>query len=331
LPNPLIPSQADHKFSDFFKMLENELKAGTKIHPVLSVLLILILAGFGFATGGVAAAYLYVPFYDGTETELFNALQSFGASREMKFVLYGMQAGASICGLILAPYIFLKAQQKSLSSFFESRTEILPIIITALLVVIFMAFNSFFIQWNENVHFPDFLKNFETWARQYEDAAEQQTRVLTTFEGSIDLIVALLVIAVIPAIGEELLFRGIIQNQLFRGTRNIHASIWLAAILFSAIHVQFFGFVPRLLLGALFGYLYYWSGNLWFPIVAHFVNNGFSVLAMYFYQQGKLEFDLEKTESVPANVVMISGVLTAGLLFYFYKYFQNRKPRTDYL
>jgi hypothetical protein len=86
-----------------------------------------------------------------------------------------------------------------------------------------------------------------------------------------------------------------------------------------------------MLLGALFGYLYYWSGNLWMPILAHFVNNGFSVLAMYFYQQGALEFDLEKTESVPANVVMVSGVLTAGLLYYFYKYFENRKPRTDYL
>jgi membrane protease YdiL (CAAX protease family) len=107
-------------------------------------------------------------------------------------------------------------------------------------------------------------------------------------------------------------------------------SIWVAAILFSAIHFQFFGFVPRVLLGALFGYLYYWSGNLWLAILAHFVNNGFSVLAMYFYQQGKLGFDLESPESVPLNAVIISGVLTVALLYYFYKYFENRKPQPDY-
>ena len=61
-------------------------------------------------------------------------------------------------------------------------------------------------------------------------------------------------------------------------------------------------------------------------IVAHFVNNGISVLAMYFYQRGAFEFDVESTESAPANVVVFSALVTAGLLFYFYKYFEHRKP-----
>jgi membrane protease YdiL (CAAX protease family) len=91
--------------------------------------------------------------------------------------------------------------------------------------------------------------------------------------------------------------------------------------------MQFFGFIPRVLLGALFGYLYYWSGNLTLAIIAHFVNNGVSVLAMYFYQQGAFEFDLESPESAPASVVIVSAALTAGLLYYFYKYFQH-KPST---
>jgi uncharacterized protein len=138
----------------------------------------------------------------------------------------------------------------------------------------------------------------------------------------------MIVIGVLPAIGEEIVFRGIIQNQLFRATHNKHVAIWIAAILFSAIHFQFFGFVPRMLLGALFGYLYYWSGNLWMSVIAHFANNGFSVLAMYFYQKGAIGFDVEDTESVPAHFVIFSALLTAGLLFYFYKYYQNRNLKT---
>jgi membrane protease YdiL (CAAX protease family) len=139
------------------------------------------------------------------------------------------------------------------------------------------------------------------------------------------LLIALVIIAVLPAIGEELVFRGLIQNELFRGTKNIHVSIWIAAFLFSAIHIQFFGFVPRLLLGALFGYLYYWSGNLSLAILAHFVNNAVSVVALYLYQHGKFTFDIESPESAPPNVVIVSTLITAGLLFYFYKYFQARK------
>jgi uncharacterized protein len=113
---------------------------------------------------------------------------------------------------------------------------------------------------------------------------------------------------------------------LFKATKNIHVSIWFAAILFSAIHFQFFGFVPRMLLGALFGYIYYWSGNLTLAILAHFVNNGVSVLALYLHQQGAFDFDMESPEAAPVQVVMFAAVVTAGLLYYFYKHFEHRKP-----
>ena len=116
-----------------------------------------------------------------------------------------------------------------------------------------------------------------------------------------------------------------IQNELHKATNNIHVSIWFAAVLFSAIHFQFFGFVPRMLLGALFGYLYYWSGSLMLAILAHFVNNAVSVVALYLYQQGTFSFDVESQESAPLNIVIFSALLTVGLLYYFYKYYQDRK------
>jgi membrane protease YdiL (CAAX protease family) len=332
LPNPPITSQADHKFSDFFTMLENELSNRPKRHPIFSLFLLLLVVFLGFVIVGPLIGFVFsIPFYPGTFMEFVSSLEKPMEDPDLKIPLYIMQGFATFVGLILGPAWFLQAEKRSLAQFFRNQIDWIPVLVTVFIVIIFMAVNSVFIEWNSAVHFPDFAKGFETWARDREDAAAELTSFLTRFDSVFEVTLAIVVIALIPAFGEEIVFRGIIQDQLFKSTKNIHLSIWLAAMLFSAIHVQFFGFVPRLLLGALFGYLYYWSGNLWFPIVAHFVNNGFSVLAMYFYQQGKLEFDLEKTESVPANVVMISGVLTAGLLFYFYKYFENRKPRTDYL
>jgi uncharacterized protein len=235
--------------------------------------------------------------------------------------------------LIVVPALYLAREQTSIAIFFRHRVEWVPVAITFFVVIIFSVVNSIFIEWNAGFHFPevfpDFLKRFESWAREKEDAAEVATKFLTQFESVSELAIALLVIAVLPAIGEEIVFRGLIQNEMVKATGKIHLSIWLSAALFSAIHIQFFGFVPRLLLGALFGYLYYWSGNLTLAIIAHFVNNGVSVIAMYFYQKGAFEFDLESTESAPFNVVIISAVLTAGLLYYFYKYFENRKPAVN--
>jgi uncharacterized protein len=313
-------------------MLENEVSARPKLSPWLSVFFLLLLAAMGFVMGSLIVFYAYLPFYSGDESQLMNDLKNIGEGSDLKYVLYGMQGGATIGGLLIAPLIFFRTQQRSFSQLFlGAKVEMLPVIMVFFLLLSFMALNSLFIKWNQEIQFPEFMKEFETWAHNMEDEAAKQTRALTSMHSVLELVVALVVIAVLPAIGEEFVFRGVIQNELFRGTKNIHVAIWISAAIFSAIHLQFFGFIPRMLLGALFGYLYYWSGNLWLAILAHFINNGLSVIAMYFYQRGvyqrgALEYDIENTEEVPVNVIIISGILTAGLLYYFYKYFENRKP-----
>ncbi len=188
-----------------------------------------------------------------------------------------------------------------------------------LIVIAFMPFDGLIIEWNRNVHLPETLAPIEQWIRNKEKGLEGLTRYLTTFKTTGQLLAAMFVIAIIPAIGEETLFRGILQRNFARWTGNAHIGIWLAAALFSAIHVQFLGFFPRMLLGALFGYLYLWSGNLWAPILAHFVNNGFTVLMVYLHQQKMTSMDIESTESVPVLGSLVSGVITLGLLYYFKK------------
>lgn len=308
-------------------MQENQLNSPPDRPPFINLIFILLIVGLGFiVVGPFIGFFLALPFYGGTMEELLNAMQQ-PNDPALKTPLYIIQGAATFVGLILAPALYLAGRQKSIATFFnDKKTDALPVIITAFVVIVFMGVNSVFVEWNANFRFPEFARDFELWAREREDAAAELTKFLTVMSSPAELIISLIVIAVLPGIGEEIVFRGLIQNELYRGTRNIHVAIWVAAFLFSAIHFQFFGFVPRLLLGALFGYLYYWSGNLTLAIIAHFVNNGVSVIAIYFYQKGAIGYDLETPESAPANLVVISTLLTIGLLYYFYKYFEHRKP-----
>ena len=147
------------------------------------------------------------------------------------------------------------------------------------------------------------------------------------FNSTGEFLFAFLIIAILPGIGEELVFRGLLQPQLHRATGNAHIAIWISAILFSAIHMQFFGFVPRVLLGALFGYLYLWSGNLIIPMFAHFMNNGFSVLMLYLHQLGIVDIDIETTEAAPWPAVIGFSIITFGLMVYLKKLFErNSSP-----
>ena len=207
----------------------------------------------------------------------------------------------------------------------DSKTETTPLLLAVLVTVAFVFVNGFIIEWNENITLPEFMSGFEKWARQMEDSMAETTEMFTTIDNFGTYILAMIVVAVLPGIGEELLFRGLLQNSLHRWTKNTHLAIWVAAFLFSAIHLQFYGLFPRMVLGALFGYLYVWSGNLWYPIIAHITNNGFALTVAYLYQVGVIEMDPDDTEAMPISVVAISLVAVVIMSFVFRNYYLKRK------
>jgi membrane protease YdiL (CAAX protease family) len=175
------------------------------------------------------------------------------------------------------------------------------------------------ITWNKNLVLPEFLSGIELWAKTKEIELAQLTEYLIAFSDFGQFLTGLLVIAVLPAVCEELLFRGTIQPYIQRLTGSPHRAIWITAFVFSAIHLQFYGFVPRLLLGALFGYLYYWSGNLSIPILGHFVNNGITVVLSYLSQQGQPDLNPDNLPPAPLYVLVLSVVAGAAVLYRFYK------------
>lgn len=293
--------------------------------PFLSIVITLLIVLIGFQlVGPLIGMIVAYPFYPGDHLAFAEAIKDPFDHPEFKVTLLVMQGMGTFFGMIILPLFFLRSQQRGLGSLFQGYSYALPFLLVVLVVIVFMGVNSVFIDWNRNISFPG-----DDWAREIEENLAKGTEYLTNFSSPSDFVLAFVVIAVLPALGEEIVFRGMVQNDLLRATRNPHLAIWVAAILFSAFHVQFFGFVPRMLLGALFGYLYYWSGNLWYPVTAHFVNNGFTIIALYLHQKGLLGFDIEDTSiQTPWQAVVFSALCT-GLLLYGFKNFYNHNPKSD--
>lgn len=133
---------------------------------------------------------------------------------------------------------------------------------------------------NEQMHLPGALSAVEVWMRQAEQNAKDVTNLILNAHSITDFLTALVVVGLLAGVGEEFLFRGGLLNFV-RSSWGMHASVWFVAFVFSAIHFQFYGFFPRLLLGAWLGYLLVWTGSLWIPIFAHVLNNSMVVLATY--------------------------------------------------
>ena len=181
-----------------------------------------------------------------------------------------------------------------------------------------IAFNGLLVYWNSLIDLPEFLSEVETWMKQMEDQLMELTKFLTDFQSIPELLSGILVIGVLAAVGEELFFRGMIQPKMNTYFKSAHWGIWITAFIFSAIHVQFYGFFPRLFLGALFGYLYHFSGSLFYPILGHFFNNTLTLLMVYLSNQGQIEFDLESTDTV-SYPAALGGLLVLILGFLYFK------------
>jgi membrane protease YdiL (CAAX protease family) len=174
---------------------------------------------------------------------------------------------------------------------------------------------------NSEIQLPEFLGGVERYLNEQDRMNEQIMETFLADTNLRGLFINIVMIGIIPAVGEELFFRGVVQNIFSRMTRNHHWGIWITAAIFSLIHMQFSGFFPRVFLGAMFGYLLVWSRSMWVPILAHFINNLASVIMYYFVNTGKLARETLEFGSTMDVLpfVLVSAVLSGALLWYFYK------------
>jgi hypothetical protein len=192
-----------------------------------------------------------------------------------------------------------------------------------------MLFNGLLMYWNSQMVLPDFLSEVEQWMREMETQLMELTQFLTDFQSIPELLTGILVIGVFAGVGEEMFFRGLIQPKMQGYFRSAHWGIWVTAIIFSAIHAQFFGFLPRVFLGALFGYLYHYTGSLFYPILGHILNNALTLLLVYGANQGIIDLDVQSNDTVSYPAALVGFlVLILGFL-YFKKVNRGKDEKLD--
>lgn len=186
-----------------------------------------------------------------------------------------------------------------------------------IMVAVTPAMNAL-VEWNESLHLPDSMQAIEHMMRTMEENAAELTDMLLGDSSVWGLLSGILVVGILTGLGEEAFFRGGIQKALTSNGMNHHVAIWITAIVFSAIHFQFFGFFPRLFLGALFGYFYWSSKSLWVSAAAHALNNASVVVMTWLSARGIMDADLESVGAGSVWAVMGSVCVTAGLIILFW-------------
>ncbi|MCH5228801.1 MAG: CPBP family intramembrane metalloprotease [Muribaculaceae bacterium] len=187
------------------------------------------------------------------------------------------------------------------------------------LYIISLPAMEWLIEWNSSLHLPESMSGIESQLRAWEESAESTTQMLLDSHGWLSVLVGVCVIGILTGFSEELFFRGGLQGIFTRSAINKNAAVWMAAMIFSLMHFQFFGFLPRLLMGAFFGYLLLWTRSIWVPAFAHILNNSIVVISSYL--TGNSEDSILELNEMPTFLngsvsACISLILT--ILFFIY-------------
>lgn len=291
-----------------------------KRHNWLLSLVVIVLVTFGVLVLLQGLAVAFIPSLFNISLEDFMSLISgnYDVPNGRMAMLFAQGLGSGI-GFWAASWFIIRFIERAELHWDIQRTRFngqnLGLIV--LMTLGGMLFNGLLVYWNAQLELPEVMEGIETWMKEMETQLMELTKFLTDFQSVPELLTGILVIGVFAGVGEELFFRGLIQPKMQGYFKSAHWGIWITAIIFSAIHVQFYGFLPRVFLGALFGYMYHYSGTLLYPIIAHILNNALTVVVVYLSNQGYFDFDLESTDSVsyPAGLVGLL-VLILGFLYF---------------
>jgi membrane protease YdiL (CAAX protease family) len=293
-------------------------KSGSEERHPLGSLLILFLLFLGCAiVFGILALVISIAVY-GVDSITQGAINGAFSLEILRII----QIFSSFGMFVVASIIFAKTESKNWIGFLSFK-KVKPLLFVLTIAIMFSMspLMEFINETNKNMVLPEALKEIEAWMRLKEAEMTQMTKQFLVMDSFNLLLVNMLMLAIIPAVGEELIFRACLQKVLGRWTGNHHLAIWLSAIIFSSIHFQFYGFFPRMFLGAFFGYLLVWSGSIWLPILAHFLNNAMATVGAYVLQlEGKSIDQAFEPDPVNVPVLIASTVAFVGLIWYFHNY-----------
>ncbi|MCH8330224.1 MAG: CPBP family intramembrane metalloprotease [Bacteroidetes bacterium] len=288
--------------------------------PGLQLLLLLLLAFTGVSFALLIADVILEAFFgvanvqallldldEDISLESINALKVFNMITSAAFFLF-------------STLVFAWITQEDGEEFLKIRTKpgILLPVVGVVLMIMTIPSTIWLGELNNAMSFPASMKAIEDFLRTQEEETQKIYELFLKVGTTQSLYADLIIMAAIPALGEELFFRAGIQQLFTNWTKKPFLAILFTAVLFSAIHGQFFGFLPRVFLGMVLGYLFLWSNNLWVSIIAHFCYNSFLILMVYMYQKEVINYNIDSADAFPAITVLISIPFIFGLLYWLY-------------
>ncbi len=298
-----------------------------ELHPALKLLMLGMIMLLSLFLVMISGSLALIPFISDDWFEALLHGFDFARISDLNILRY-LQILSHVGLFIMPSLVFAWLAGGSIGKYFGLDRRFSPglLMLSILLIISAVPLINYLIELNMRMTLPESLTHVEEWMQRAEDNAMELTERflnVTTLQG---LLFNIFMIAVIPAIGEEFLFRGIILRIFRQWSKNIHIAVWVSAVLFSAMHLQFYGFLPRMFLGVLLGYLFVWSGTIWLPVFAHFINNALAVTAFYLIHNGYWDVDYQELgkETTAIVYVIFSLIIVGFILYKFFRYYKER-------
>ena len=279
-------------------------------HPFIKLIIALFVSLVIFLVFMIIAIIVALPVFHLNIFELQEVFSDFENVSNVGVLKY-FQIIQTLGLFVVPPFVivFLFYREIGESLQLKNLPELQVSVKVFLIMIIGLPVINLLAMWNAQINLPQWLDSVEEWMKVTEKSAEKLTEMFLSADNAGEFLINFLMIAILPAIGEELLFRGILQRYLIEWSKNKHIGVLITSILFSALHLQFFGFFPRLLLGMFFGYLLLWSRNLWLPILAHFINNGVAVIFYFIFGAEIVEKEINSIGTESGNLFFTLGSL----------------------
>jgi membrane protease YdiL (CAAX protease family) len=281
----------------------------TKSISAILRLLLLVLGGFVLAQILVIAlASLYgIDFTAISSSEGISISETSGSFVKNSLLL------SHFLTFIIPSLIFIKLyyKNKGAEEIMLGRTLDLKLLLLAFLFLV-VSYPAVTYSYTVNSWIP-----LADWMKTQEDVTASTLAKVLEMANIWEFSYTILIVALIPAIGEELLFRGLLQNIIKKGTSNGHLAVWISSLAFSFFHLQFEGFLPRLILGLILGYSLLWTRNLWIPMILHFLNNATPIIGLYFLDNDLAAIDPSEAQQLswPVGVTsLILGIIVGWIL-----------------
>ena len=292
----------------------------------MKLLILILLVAVFLVLSTIFGIVIAIPIFGFEIFRDMTALDDLSNPRTIAILKY-FQVVNQIGIFILPALFYAQLENRDVSGYLrlKGRININYLIISVFIIAASIPAINWLVEANEQMRLPEALSGVEQWMRESEDRAKVLTDSFLNVNTVGGLVINLIIIALLAAVGEEFLFRGVILRIFNDWSQNVHLSVILSAILFSAIHFQFYGFFPRLFLGIMFGYIFLWTGAIWITVVLHFLFNGLTVVAYYLYNTGMIETDIDAIGTSANTIVLIGSVVSTVVLLTYLNLLTKKK------